>query len=130
MRNYIKALSEEQILKIMAGIYDRYTEKAIWLKEEDIPVLPDNSSLTVIFLEGARFTDGEKMIWTLYDESDKTIKGNHDYPVLTPGFDLKKQITAKENITQTDAIRIINIVSEQLPFYDLVLGRNKARRIY
>ena len=29
MRNYIKALSEEQILKIMAGIYDRYTENKI-----------------------------------------------------------------------------------------------------
>ena len=29
MRNYIKALSEEQILKIMGGIYDRYTENKI-----------------------------------------------------------------------------------------------------
>ena len=36
MRNYIKALSEEQILKIMGGIYDRYSENKIKISSKKL----------------------------------------------------------------------------------------------
>ena len=85
--------------------YDRNVYKATWLKEEDFPVLPEGAWLKAVYSKGVTFTNGEELIWTIYDDWTKEIlRRNHSYPIFMPGYLLTDHVDNPEGKNITDSL--------------------------